>query len=64
MASFKSTLNEVRDADIIMHVIDFSHPYFEDHIHVVEETLKELDCGEKAQLKVFNKIDLLETKQK
>lgn len=64
VASFKSTLNEVKDADIILHVIDFSHPYFEDHILVVEETLKELNCGEKALLKVFNKIDAVGNKAK
>jgi GTP-binding protein HflX len=64
VASFKSTLNEVKDADIILHVIDFSHPYFEDHILVVEETLKELNCGEKVLLKVFNKIDAVGNKAK
>jgi GTP-binding protein HflX len=64
VASFKSTLNEVKDADIILHVIDFSHPYFEDHILVVEETLKELNCGEKVRLKVFNKIDAVGNKAK
>ncbi len=63
-ASFKSTLNEVKEADIILHVIDFSHPYFEDHILVVEDTLKELNCENKTQLKVFNKIDAVEDKAK
>lgn len=62
VASFKSTLNEVRDADIILHVIDFSHPYYEDHIQVVEETLKGMDCDKKTELKVFNKIDLVQDK--
>jgi len=64
VASFKSTLNEVREADIILHVIDFSHPYYEDHMHVVEETLKGMDCDKKTQVKVFNKIDLVKDKTK
>ena len=64
VASFKSTLNEVREADIILHVIDFSHPYYEDHIHVVEETLKELNCDNKTRLKIFNKIDAVQDKSK
>lgn len=64
IASFKSTLNEVRDADIILHVIDFSHPYYFDHIEVVDETLKNLGCEGKTQLKVFNKIDVVEDKSK
>lgn len=59
VASFKSTLNVVKDADVILHVIDISHEFFEDHIKVVEETLKELNCSTKPQLKIFNKIDLL-----
>jgi GTP-binding protein HflX len=62
VASFKSTLNEVRDADIILHVIDLSHKYFEDHIEVVDETLKELDSDKKATLKVFNKVDAINDK--
>ena len=64
VASFKSTLNEVRDADIILHVIDVSHDFFQDHINVVEETMKELQCGDKVQLMVFNKVDVVEDKQK
>lgn len=59
IASFKSTLNEVRDADIILHVIDISHPYFEDHIKVVDETLKEFGSAEKRVIKVFNKVDIV-----
>ena len=59
VASFQSTLNVVRDADIILHIIDVTHDYFEDHINVVEETLKNLDCGKTIQLKIFNKIDAL-----
>ena len=64
VASFKSTLNEVRDADIILHVIDFSHPYYLDHVEVVEDTLKGMDCDKKTQVKVFNKIDLVKDKTK
>ncbi len=64
VASFKSTLNEVRDADIILHVIDMSHPYYEDHIKVVEQTLKELGCENKTRIKVFNKVDLVDDKHK
>ncbi|MBI1939353.1 MAG: GTPase HflX [Ignavibacteriales bacterium] len=59
VASFQSTLNVVRDADIILHIIDVTHDYFEDHINVVEETLRNLDCGKTIQLKIFNKIDAL-----
>lgn len=59
VASFQSTLNVVRDADIILHIIDVTHDYFEDHINVVEETLKSLNCEKKIQLKIFNKIDAL-----
>jgi len=64
VASFKSTLNEVKETDIILHVIDFSHPYYEDHIQVVEETLKELGCEKKTRLKIFNKIDAVQDKGK
>jgi GTP-binding protein HflX len=64
VASFKSTLNEVRDADIILHVIDISHAYFEDHIKVVAETMKELKCSDKIQLMVFNKVDAVEDKDR
>jgi GTP-binding protein HflX len=63
VASFKSTLNEVRDADVILHVIDITHPYFEDHIAVVEHTLKELGVENSAQVKVFNKVDNLIDRQ-
>lgn len=58
VASFKSTLNVVRDADLILHVIDVSHPSFEDHIEVVDETLMELGVDRKSQLKIFNKVDV------
>ncbi|MGQ9643179.1 MAG: GTPase HflX [Ignavibacterium sp.] len=62
VASFKSTLNEVREADIILHVIDLSHPYYEDHIKVVDETLKEFGSADKRVIKVFNKVDLIKDK--
>ncbi|MEI7811222.1 MAG: GTPase HflX [Ignavibacteria bacterium] len=60
VASFKSTLNEVRETDIVLHIIDVSHPFFEEHIAVVEQTLKELGADTKIQIKIFNKIDALE----
>jgi GTPase len=62
VASFRSTLNEVMFADVILHVIDVSHPYYEDHIKVVDETLKELGSNEKTEIKVFNKVDILENR--
>ncbi len=55
--SFKSTLDEVREADILLHVIDISHPNFEDHYKVVNETINEIDKVEKPHVLVFNKID-------
>ncbi|WP_297727801.1 GTPase HflX [uncultured Porphyromonas sp.] len=56
--SFKSTLDEVRESDLILHVVDISHPEFEDQIAVVTETLREIDAlGDKPQILVFNKID-------
>lgn len=55
--SFKSTLDEVREADILMHVVDVSHPNFEDHIRVVKETLSEIGAADKPVYLVFNKID-------
>ncbi len=55
--SFKSTLDEVRESDILMHVVDISHPGFEEQIHTVNNTLKELGAGDKPTLFVFNKID-------
>lgn len=58
--SFKSTLDEVREADVLLHVVDAGHPHFEDHIQVVQETLQELGAHEKPTLKVFNKLDVLE----
>jgi GTPase len=55
--SFKSTLDEIREADLLVHVVDISHPSFEDHISVVNQTLNEIKAGEKPILLVFNKID-------
>ncbi len=55
--SFKSTLDEVREADVLIHVVDISHPNFEEHINVVNNTLAELKSNDKPTLMVFNKID-------
>ncbi len=55
--SFKSTLDEVREADLLVHVVDVSHPDFEEQIEVVNKTLCDLGCSDKPQLMVFNKID-------
>ena len=57
--SFKSTLDEVKEADILLHVIDISHPSFEDQMQVVEKTLTEINAGDKKTILVFNKIDKL-----
>ena len=55
--SFKSTLDEVREADLLVHVVDISHPDFEEQITVVEKTLADLGCAEKPLMLLFNKID-------
>ncbi|MBR4815079.1 MAG: GTPase HflX [Paludibacteraceae bacterium] len=55
--SFKSTLDEVREADLLVHVVDISHPNFEDQIAVVEKTLKDINSADKPTILVFNKID-------
>ena len=55
--SFKSTLDEVREADLLLHIVDISHPDFEEQIKVVDKTLADLGCSEKPQMIVFNKID-------
>ena len=60
--SFKSTLDEVRESDILLHVVDLSHPQHEDHINTVTQTLKDLDALDKPTLLVFNKIDLYREK--
>jgi GTP-binding protein HflX len=62
--SFKSTLDEVREADILLHVVDISHPQFEDHINVVNETLRELKVTDKKTILIFNKIDAYHFVQK
>jgi len=56
--SFKSTLDEIREADVLLHVVDVSHPAFEDHIRVVNETLKDIEATDKPTILVYNKIDL------
>jgi GTPase len=56
--SFKSTLDEVREADILIHVVDISHPSFEDQINVVNETLRDIKAGDKPVYIIFNKIDI------
>jgi len=56
--SFKSTLDEVRESDILLHVVDVAHPQFEDHIKTVQKTLLEIGAGEKPTLMVYNKMDL------
>jgi GTPase len=55
--SFKSTLDETREADILLHVVDISHPNFEDQLNVVQQTLAEIGAGDKRTILVFNKID-------
>jgi GTP-binding protein HflX len=55
--SFKSTLDETREADLLVHVVDISHPQFEDHFNVVNTTLQEIGSGDKPTIIVFNKID-------
>ena len=55
--SFKSTLDEVREADILLHVVDISHPQFEDQINIVNQTLIDINAGDKPVILVFNKID-------
>jgi len=55
--SFKSTLDEVREADLLLHVVDISHPDFEEQISVVDNTLKDLGCADKPSMIIFNKID-------
>lgn len=58
--SFKSTLDEVKESDILLHVVDISHPQYEDHINVVQTTLAELGCQDKPTVMIFNKMDLYE----
>ncbi len=58
--SFKSTLDEVREADILLHVVDISHPQYEEHMGIVNKTLQELNAFDKPVLMIFNKMDLYE----
>lgn len=58
--SFKSTLDEVREADVLLHVVDISHPQYEDHLNVVIKTLNELGAGNKPIITIFNKMDKYE----
>ncbi len=62
--SFKSTLDEVREADILLHVVDISHPGFEEQIETVNNTLQEINAGDKPLLYVFNKIDAFTYEEK
>ena len=55
--SFKSTLDEIRETDLLLHVVDISHPEFEEQIAVVNKTLEEINAGTKPQIIIFNKID-------
>ena len=61
--AFKSTLDEVREADILVHVVDISHPYFEEQMQVVENTLREIGAGDKPVYVVFNKVDLYKSEE-
>lgn len=60
---FKSTLDEVREADILIHVVDISHDSFEEQIEIVNETLGEIEAGDKQVIMIFNKIDKLQTEE-
>ncbi|MGQ0828105.1 MAG: GTPase HflX [Bacteroidota bacterium] len=62
--SFKSTLDEVREADVLVHVVDISHPSFEDQINVVNQTLTEIGAADKPMIMVFNKIDAFKFEEK
>lgn len=61
--SFKSTLDEVRESDVLLHVVDISHPHYEDQMQVVLKTLQEMNCAEKPVVTIFNKMDLYEQTQ-
>ncbi|MFC2087395.1 GTPase HflX [Bacteroidota bacterium] len=58
--SFKSTLDEVREADILLHIVDLSHPGFEEQMNIVNETLKEINAADKPTYIIFNKIDTIQ----
>ena len=57
--SFKSTLNEITESDLILHIVDVSHPNFDDHIDSVNQILGQIKCAEKTNLLVYNKVDKL-----
>lgn len=61
--SFKSTLDEVRESDVLLHVVDISHPQYEEQMQVVNKTLQEMKCESKPMLTIFNKMDLYEASQ-
>jgi len=58
--SFKSTLDEVRESDVLLHVVDIAHPQYEDQMRVVMKTLQEMNCADKPVVTIFNKMDLFE----
>ena len=62
--SFKSTLDEVRESDILLHIVDISHPGFEEQLHTVNNTLKEIGAGDKETIYVYNKIDAFQFVEK
>ena len=62
--SFKSTLDEVREADLLLHVVDISHPNFEEQIEIVNNTLSDIDKEEKPTILIFNKVDVFTYKPK
>lgn len=62
--SFKSTLDEVRESDLLLHVVDISHPNFEEQVKVVNQTLREIGVGDKPMIMIFNKIDAYQYVQK
>ncbi|MBX9785120.1 MAG: GTPase HflX [Chitinophagaceae bacterium] len=61
--SFKSTLDEVRESDVLLHIVDISHPQYEEQMQVVLKTLQEMNCADKPVVTVFNKMDLYEQTQ-
>lgn len=61
---FKSTLDEVRESDILLHVVDVSHPQYLEHIEVVKQTLAEIDASDKKTIVVFNKVDMLPAEER
>jgi GTP-binding protein HflX len=61
--SFKSTLDEVREADLLLHVVDISHPDFEEHIRSVNQILQDIKCSDKPMIMVFNKIDVYKNEE-